>query len=985
MPGIYVRTLSQFDWLNQEKESLLTIPGSYWLCHKKNIYKFIFKYHRSVKNTMQFSYGRELLKIVRRIIKCHPSQGQQFGTPHLLVTYNCTSWTRQDKMFAILKFQQRTNAATFSHAFVLTIRIYPSSEHSLFSLKYPIVKEADAGTTFKDLNVSLDTKEKITKTMIYTTDKVSPKKTAIYQNKEDQISKYSAIEDTFNKTSETKVSGFQDDILKNSEHFDESLNPTIKSAQTAAEVHFINTEFQDNINENKSTNCNIRKCGRKVDQHSVDHIRKQSLRATKKMDKIPIEKIDDRNKETKSIVIQKPNQEIQNIRKNKIFSSLKSGMIKDDVDKWTLSNGFGFYENSMEKNICSLNNKDILDDRGKTISETIVNSDNVPDQYFIEKEVQYKKRSNTPFSAINQPMQRDSPTEINNINEHSILEVTKRNNNESKHTKLKEHCNEITDLKSQKNYKQHTTISISTDNQLSVNNTCNKSYKIRKQKSRESERKTISDDKVLRSSNITDLVMEGLMFTIRQDQDSVAVIEQKTKLEMDEVLENSEKVETKAGEKCLLNSSLLRLENLVTMIDSPLEHNKDQQDKTICHAICNNTCLSSFNIFPDSPVYNLDVNSIDDKMDKLNIPTSYDKHNVIDYLNPCESQGQRKCTSSSIKNNNGCLTREMITERSEQLMEQQDDEHNREDRNNIETVKEQRKDFSPQVFQPILFSSEKKNAGLQNRDLLTDNTDIEETSKHEMSVKRFYNSSLSSSLSSPRKMFTKKENFINSEESGSTKLFRQETNGPRIVSDKAITIEQMPLALQKVIQHTCKTRRPSTSNNEILQHEQKTQYTILTENAASETAISFIDKNINSNIKSNLSVEFKIDSEEIKSYKNESCITINKDTLETNEDVCVKNTKEKKNESDRTSRRNSSSKNGLPRKLQDITEDFYYDLLHARNKDNAIRQRCLRQRQRSLNNPDNIRNGKVRIEMSKFIQDITEGARVVVRRLNIDK
>lgn len=883
-------------------------------------------------------------------------------------------------MFAILKFQQRTNAATFSHAFVLTIRIYPSSEHSLFNLKYPIVKEADAGTTFKDLNVSLDTKEKVTETMIYTTDEESPKKAAIYQNKEDQISKYSAIEDTFNKTLETKVSNFQDNILKNSENFDDSLNATIKSATTTAEMHFINTEFQGNINENKSTNCNIKKCERKIDQHSID-IRKQSLRTTKKTDKIPTEKIDGKNEETKSI--EDSNQEIQNIRKYKIFSSLKSGMIKDDVDKWTLSNGFGFYENSMEKNTCSLNNKNILDDGGKTISETIVNPDNASDQYFIEKEVQYKKRLNTSFSAINQPMQGDFQTEINNINERSILEVTKKNKNESIHTK---HCNEITDLNSQKDYRQHTTISISTNDHLSVNNTYNKSYKVRKQKNKESEKKTIPDDKVLRSSNITDLVMEGLMFTIRQDQDSVAVIEQKTKLEMDEVLENSEKVETKAGEKCLLNSSLLRLENLVTMIDSPREH-KDQQHKTICHTICNNTCLSPFNISPSSPVYNLDVNSIDDKMGKLNIPASYDKHNVIDYLNPCESQWQRKCMSSSIKNSNGCSARGMITERSEQLMEHQDDnENNREDGNNIETEKEQRKDLIPQVFQPILFSSEKKNAELENEDLLIDNTDIEETSKHEISVKRFYNSPLSCSLSSPRKEnFTKKENSIISKESDSTKLPRQEANGPRIVSDKAITMEQMPLALQKVIQHTYKTRRLSTSNNEMLQHKQKTQYTKLIENATSETAISFIDNNINSNTINNSAVEFKVDSEEIESYKNESCITINKDTPETNEDICVKNIKEKKNESDRTLRRNSSSRNGLPRKLQDITEDFYYDLLHARNKDNAIRQRCLRQRQRSLNNPDNIKNGKVRIEMSKFIQDITEGARVVVKRLNIDK
>ncbi|XP_072754167.1 uncharacterized protein [Anoplolepis gracilipes] len=800
MPGIYVRTLSQFDLLNQEKESSLIIPGSYWLCKKKNIYKFIFKYHRTVKNPVQFSYGRELIKIVRRIIKCHPSQGQQFGTPHLLVTYNHTSWTRQDKMFAILKFQQQTNAATFSHAFVLTIKIFPSSEHSLFSLKYPIIKEADAGTTFKDLNVSLDTEEKISKTMIYTTDKVSPKYTAIYQDKEDQISKYSEIEDTFNKTSETKVFNFQDNIVKNSENFNESLNTT-KNATTTAEVDCINTEFQNNINENKSTNCNIQRCERNVDQYSIDHIKEQSLRTTK-MDKISIEKVDDRYEETKSIAIQKSNQDIQNVQKCKIFSSLKSEMIRDDVNKWTLSNGFGFYDNSMERNICPLNNKETSDDSRKTISETIVNSDNVLDQYFIETEIQHNK--------------------IKNIT------------------------------------------TINTDNNLSANN---KFYKSRKQKNRESEKKTISDDKVLRSSNITDLVMEGLMFTIRQDQDSVAVIEQKTKLEVDEVLENSEKVETKAGEKCLLNSSLLRLENLVTMIDSPRE-DKDQQQKTTCHA----------------------------------------------------------------------------------------------------------------VFQHILFSSEKKNTRLQSRDLLTNNTDVEETNNREISVKRFYNSPLPSN---PTKMFTKKESSIISKESGLTKLPQQEANGLRIVSDKAITIEQMPVALQKVLQH--RTRGlSSTSKSNMLQSKEKTQYTTLTETsetATSETAISFMDNNIKSDITNNSSVEFTVDSEKIKNCNNKFYVTMNE---EINEDTYARNTKEKNNESNRTSQRSSSLKNNSPRKLQDITEDFYYDLLHARNKDNAIRQRCLRQKQRSLTNPDNIKNGKVRIEMLKFIQDITEGVRVVVRRLNID-
>ena len=90
-------------------------------------------------------------------------------------------------------------------------------------------------------------------------------------------------------------------------------------------------------------------------------------------------------------------------------------------------------------------------------------------------------------------------------------------------------------------------------------------------------RKLTLDNMASRSSDITDLVMEGLMFTIRQGQGSVAVIEQKTKLEIDEVLENSEKIETKRGEKCLRNSSLLGLENLITMIESPKQGKREHK------------------------------------------------------------------------------------------------------------------------------------------------------------------------------------------------------------------------------------------------------------------------------------------------------------------------------------------------------------------------------------------------------------------------
>jgi len=101
-----------------------------------------------------------------------------------------------------------------------------------------------------------------------------------------------------------------------------------------------------------------------------------------------------------------------------------------------------------------------------------------------------------------------------------------------------------------------------------------------------------------------------------------------------------------------------------------------------------------------------------------------------------------------------------------------------------------------------------------------------------------------------------------------------------------------------------------------------------------------------------------------------------------NRNTHVKNLK-KKNGTRRTLR-SSSSKHDSPRKLQDITEEFYYDLMHVHNEDNAIRNRCLKQKQKSLNNLNGIKSGKVRIQMLKFIQDITEGVRVVVKRLNID-
>lgn len=89
MPGIHLRDSSESQRHQDEKDSALTVPGSYWLCHKKRIFKFKLKYDKNSKYTNNhFQYGKEMLKIFRRIIKEQPTPGQQFNTCHLLVTYS---------------------------------------------------------------------------------------------------------------------------------------------------------------------------------------------------------------------------------------------------------------------------------------------------------------------------------------------------------------------------------------------------------------------------------------------------------------------------------------------------------------------------------------------------------------------------------------------------------------------------------------------------------------------------------------------------------------------------------------------------------------------------------------------------------------------------------------------------------------------------------------------------------------------------------
>ncbi|XP_015120180.1 uncharacterized protein LOC107043271 [Diachasma alloeum] len=334
MPGIHVRTLSNRGWDRREREPALTVPGSYWLCCKQNIYKFTFKYNKTTRSPQDFSHARELMKVVRKIIKLQPRQGQQFCTRHLLVTYNQSSWTRQDKMFAMLKFRDCPEAIAYPHAFILTIKTTSPDSLPLKSSPLP------------------------------------PRPSPADDSSTDSSTRLTPLPPTPPKK------------LKSASFFGDLALPLVE----------------------------------------------------------------------------------------KYLHEQKDPPPPDDDSEEPLND----------------------------IQETV----DMPYQYLIEREIEKTKAKVAKMS----PTTRKSDPQPQN--------------------------NEVTTSS----------------------------------RGRPPPGSSPIDTSTAKSADITDLVMEGLMFTIRQDKDSVTVVEQKTKLEPDEVLENSERVEGRTGE-CLVNSSLLKLENLVGKIE----------------------------------------------------------------------------------------------------------------------------------------------------------------------------------------------------------------------------------------------------------------------------------------------------------------------------------------------------------------------------------------------------------------------------------
>ncbi|CAG5108175.1 Protein of unknown function [Cotesia congregata] len=414
MPGIHVRTPDKFDWFYREKEPILTVPGSYWLCHKKSIYKFTFKYHRQSKDNKQFNYGKDLMKVIRRIIKSQPRQGQQFGTQHLLVTYNHSSWTRQDKMFAMLKFREKTSATAFSRAFILTVKIVST-------------------------NLNYKNETKLDDDLVeYNTDKKPNKWSEIIkkQNSEESIN-------TSQNIQSASITFKQEEICNNS--------PKCQITNFDDISDSVKIPFSSSVNSNSC-------------------IEKSSASFLPELKESPF--------------IEECISKLQDLSKT----------------------------------------EHTINDKAESFNE-VQESVDMPYQYLIEREIERTNLKGTGNPNVQSLIPKNVPEK-----------PTRDSRNESAVFRAK---------------------SVSTSN--------------------------IIDNATARSANITDLVMEGLMFTITQNQDSIKVFEQKTKSEPDEVLENSEKAETLEGSKHLINSSLFKLENLITKIEmsnSPQiqsEHEKDNK------------------------------------------------------------------------------------------------------------------------------------------------------------------------------------------------------------------------------------------------------------------------------------------------------------------------------------------------------------------------------------------------------------------------
>ncbi|XP_014210224.1 uncharacterized protein LOC106640645 [Copidosoma floridanum] len=662
MPGIHVRSVGKFNWEDQNKEPMLTVPGSYWLCHKNNIYKFTFKFHKSLRNATNFVYSKELMKIIRRVIKWQPKQGQHFSTKNLLVTYNHASWTRQDKTFAVMKFCDRPDATAFPHAFILTVKILDQEQQFKIEEMGAKIAKPDPEKSLCPIDGNLTSSNGLPT-----------------ENRRDQeyINNIMLTNGQKEKeNSDSEHTPWSPRTRTGCKEFSESLTMSV----TTPRANEVSHEPEDEDDNSEKT-------------ETIEQSMEQMCDS--------------------SVAVSESPEESPNLTDEPITEKANSSDVEDESD----------YSDSQSE------------------------SASLPYQYLIEKDIE---RTLESFRLA----------ELANSQNEDKSDFTER-------------VPSPVSLPVSDDVKNHFD-SLSKDQKISSSNTKFRS----RQNSQDSDSLPPPEVANLKSSDITDLVMKGLMFTIRQDKDAVTVVEQKTKLELDEVLENSEKVETKAGDSCLLNSSLLRLEKMVTRIREPVclpENNGNELNPLVSY-------MDQCNVEVDPEfVQRIEQNLLDKESSTHSISNLYDDFDELP-----SSIGIELKSSSGVPTSRNC-------ESSDGDMELK-----------LSEIEEE-EDIVPEAFANNVLLNETTQSKESQDQLVHQNVD------ERLSAKAFVDIEI---LSSKRLKCASVIDSINTNKN-SNKL-------PKVISNTVVTNDQLSPLLQKVLQNKLVVNKnlQSTVDNDMLLNEE---------------------------------------------------------------------------------------------------------------------------------------------------------------------
>ncbi|KOX77027.1 hypothetical protein WN51_10421 [Melipona quadrifasciata] len=775
------------------------------------------------------------------------------GSKLKLIDKNHTSWTRQDKIFAMLKFKERSVVAS-SYAFILTIKVVNLKQNS-------------------DNTISQD-------------------HSLIYQN------------ENSNNThkSENKIEQENEKCLLHSSKID---NPkTNKQCDNVQILKYENKSIQLN-NNNMKTNFKELSLSEESTKQPLNN-NEDKFKFCKDTN---IFKVHMSPKDSKALNDKMEQSNVNCVQNQDIRHQLSDYRI--DINKYNIEKG---KTNSISNSNKMLNGNSVIDDAN-------TDSVNLPYQYLIEKEIE-------------------------NAKQNTLGEVNKKDTTTN---------TEITEIEDP---------------------SCSKKKK--------------DTLEVSRSSDITDLVMEGLMFTIRQGQDAITVIEQKTKLEIDEVLENSEKIETEEGEKCLRNSSLLGLENIVRMIELPKrnefksEHqNVISQKSTLGNQSMNKSLFNNVkHLLTNNEIKEKNFTSgLKYSFNSISASTSYTNNN-----NSLSITNKRRYSDIHDK----CGKHIKVVKN--KYLKYEGEEKKDDDNGDKEIESE---DIVPEALQnetflfPESLESKDELKSMPDKDLLMQDIDNEDLTKFEIGknelkpnfnnslhFKRYSRSSNHNSIST--KFFTDKAQKLHKDTICESKFNakKYKSNAPVIISNQIITLNEMPLSLQKILRNKLSTKQHNPLNDKNMINKDnievcKTQ-ACQNENNASNAQLG---NQISDNILTSRDDERPI--QDNRKTCNESTLNTEEKCSSTSSQEVTKLTEEESQKQDDCIDKPELSST----KIKNITQEFYKNCSYLK-KENLTNQKYLRSRRKLL---DYTNNSEMHIQMLKFFQDITRGAKVVVTRINVNK